>query len=165
MDGFEGLPVGTHIAGAMLSRGYRDTSPVPENAALRRLEESITMHYTLPNKDQRPTILATGGTAVSLAIILRHMCCRTAGFAEGTLVETGMLELAVRRVRGLFLAGLQRRIPLEPQRIRLLLPGLALMMSIFRAMRASGFLVTARDLRWGAVTAGEDLTEYSMTGD
>jgi exopolyphosphatase/guanosine-5'-triphosphate,3'-diphosphate pyrophosphatase len=165
MDGFEGLPLGTHIAGAMMSRGYRNTFPVPCYSAVRRLEDSIALHYTLPNKGQRPTILATGGTAVSLAVILCYMKEREPGFTERTAVPAGMLEFVVRRMRGLFYAGLERRIPLEPERVRLLLPGLVLMTSLLRTMRVSGFLITARDLRWGAVTAEESLMKYSITGD
>jgi exopolyphosphatase/pppGpp-phosphohydrolase len=165
MEGFEGLPLGTHIAGAMMSRGCGNDLSVLHHSAFRKLEDSIAMHYTLPNNDQRPTILATGGTAVSLAVILRYMKERTPDFTERTPATAGMLELAVRRIRGLFRAGLQRRIPLEPERVRLLLPGLVLMTSLFRAMRVSGFLITARDLRWGAVTAGENLMEYYITGD
>ena len=165
MEGFEGLQLGTHIAGAMVSRGYRNTLPVPYHSAFRRLEDSISLHYTLPNMGQRPTILATGGTAVSLAVILRYMEGRTPGFTERTAVPAGMLEFVVRRVRGLILAGSERRLPLEPERIRLLLPGLVLMTLLFRAMRVSGFLITARDLRWGVVRAGANLMKYTITGD
>ncbi len=165
MDGFEGLPLGAHIAGAMMSRGYRNTHPVTCYSVVRTLDDSIALHYTLPNKGQRPTILVTGGTAVSLAVILRYMKERETVFAEPTAVPAGMLEFVVRRLRGLFRAGFERRLPLEPERIRLLLPGLVLMTSLLRAMRVSGFFVTGRDLRWGAVTAEESLIKYSITGD
>lgn len=165
MDGFEGLPLGTYIAGAMMTRGYRNTFTAPHHHALLRLEDSIALHYTLPNKGQRPTILVTGGTAVSLAVILCYMKEREPDFTERTAVPAGMLEFVVRRMRGLFHAGFERRIPLEPERIRLLLPGLVFMTSLLRTMRVSGFLITARDLRWGAVTAEESLMKYSITGD
>ncbi len=165
MDGFEGLPLGAHIAGAMISRGYRNILTVPCYSAVRALEDSIGLHYTLPNKGQRPTILATGGTAVSLAVILRYMKEREPAFAEPTAVPAGMLEFVIRRLRGLFQAGFERRLPLEPERVRLLLPGLAFMASLLRAMRVSGFFVTGRDLRWGVVTAEESLIKYSITGD
>lgn len=165
MEGFESLPLGTHIAASIISRGYSDNLVVPYRSALRRLEDSISLHYALPNTRQRLTILATGGTAVSLAVMMRHMRERKPGFIERTAVHSGMLEFVVRRIRELFIAGLERSIPLEPERTRLLLPGLALMTLLLRAMRVTEFLITARDLRWGAVTVGKDIEEYSITGD
>jgi exopolyphosphatase/guanosine-5'-triphosphate,3'-diphosphate pyrophosphatase len=154
MEDYRGLPLGTHTADMMTGRNAH-APPVPFDRGLERLRESIEQHYALPNDVRRHTIIVTGGTAVSLAVVVRYMRERKPDFVEGTHVTAGMLDLAVRRIQGLFAAGLERRIGLESERLRLLLPGLALVVSLLRTMRVTEFLVTARDLRWGVVTAGE----------
>jgi exopolyphosphatase/pppGpp-phosphohydrolase len=165
MEDFEGLAMGTHMVYELMTAGRGSDLVLSYNSALKKLDESLSIHYALPDKAQRPTILATGGTAVSLAVILRCMEQRTGDFVDPTAVGTGKLELVLRRVNGLFASGSTRRLPLEYERIRLLLPGLVLLTSLMRALRAGGFHITARDLRWGAVTTEGDLTRYSITGE
>jgi exopolyphosphatase/guanosine-5'-triphosphate,3'-diphosphate pyrophosphatase len=165
MEGFEGLAIGTHMVYELMTAGRGSDLVLSCNAALKKLGESLSIHYALPENGQRPTILATGGTAVSLAVILRYMEQRDGCFMDPTEVEVGKLDLALRRVNGLFASGSERRFPLERDRIRLLLPGLVLLTSLMRALRVGGFHITARDLRWGVVTTEGDLTRYSITGE
>ena len=165
MEDFEGIEIGTHTVYELMTACGGSDLALSCNAALKELGGSLSVHYALPDNGQRPTILATGGTAVSLAVILRFMERRAGGFPDPTFVEEGKLDLALRRVSGLFASGSARRLPLERERIRLLLPGLVLLTSLMRALSAKEFHITARDLRWGVVTAEGDLTRYSITGE
>jgi exopolyphosphatase/pppGpp-phosphohydrolase len=67
------------------------------------------------------------------------------------------LELVARRLTSLLRSGRERILELPPERIRLLLPGLAIMRGTVRALRAERFRITARGLRWGVVLGNEKI--------
>jgi exopolyphosphatase/pppGpp-phosphohydrolase len=118
----------------------------------------------LPVTHGADTILCTGGTAVSLAVILNYMRRIGSLFRERESISKGDLERMLRRLWGLFETGRQHRLPLEKERLNLLLPGTILLTLLLREMRVPVFLVTSRDIRWGGIIAGDRLTEYSIDG-
>ena len=85
-------------------------------------------------------------------------------FRERETVGALDLELLVRRLWRLFEGGREHRLPLERERIDLLLPGMILFTMLIREMGVTVFSVTTRDIRWGGVIAGDDLTEYAIDG-
>jgi exopolyphosphatase/pppGpp-phosphohydrolase len=166
MNDYIGLPWGTHAARAMI----HGRSPRTALAKLRALvfpcttgpAESIL--YRLLGMHGADTILCTGGTAVSLAVILNYTRRIRPLFRERETVSKGELEQVLRRLWGLFETGRQHRLPLEMERVNLLLPGMILLTLLVREMRLPAFSVTSRDIRWGGIIAGDHLTEYSLDG-
>jgi len=163
--GFLGMPWGTHRVCHVLRR----SSP-PElglhRALLNILEqgnvlprEGLLPHITLSHlsiRKESPTILATGGTAVSLAVALRFMKRSLLAIGEIELLSEDDLVLIGRRVEGILSTGRERSFPLSRERMRLLLPGFLLLSIIFREIGSSVLHVTSRDLRWGILmSAGE----------
>jgi len=110
----------------------------------------------LPGELRGYTILATGGTAVSCAVVQRYMRRDVPVFSELEEVTLSGLDLICRRAEKLIAAGRARTLPLERERMRLLLPGVVLLGECAGRLGASRFFVTSRDLRWGAIAAGND---------
>jgi len=96
----------------------------------------------------------TGGTAVSLAVILRSMRGSTPSFEEMQSVTLDDVALARNRVAGLFRSGRERRLPLDESRIRLFPAGLVLVEALLAGASLKMFRVTARDVRWGVALTG-----------
>lgn len=161
-----GLPWGTHAVRAVMPR----SGPHRALAALREMVLAgspggpASVLYRLPVPHRTDTILSTGGTAVSLTVILNYTRRILPLFRERETVGALDLELLVRRLWRLFEGGREHRLPLERERIDLLLPGMILFTMLIREMGVTVFSVTTRDIRWGGVIAGDDLTEYAIDG-
>lgn len=166
MSDYIGLPWGTHTARVVMS----GCGPHRALATLRGLIfprpscSLASILYHLPGTHGADTILCTGGTAVSLAIILNYMRRIGPLFRERESISKGDLERMLRRLWVLFETGRQHRLPLEKERVNLLLPGMILLTLLFREMCVPAFSVTSRDIRWGGIIAGNNLTEYSIDG-
>jgi exopolyphosphatase/guanosine-5'-triphosphate,3'-diphosphate pyrophosphatase len=159
MEGCLGLPVGVHRLQVFLcpSSGAR--------RAARALSDELVEWrgtrsagdggvYRLRARLGESTILATGGTAVSVAALLGYMRRRTPLFEEFDAVSLDELAWMRRRVRGLFCARRQRTLPLDANRTKLLEPGSILLEGLLSALGIGAVHVTARDLRWGIIVAG-----------
>ena len=107
--------------------------------------------YRLPPPRGESTILVTGGTAASVAIVLRHMRGSAPPFQELDTVTLDDLALMRRRISGLRRAGRERMLPLDAERTRLLAAGSIILEALLGALRIDAFKVTARDLRWGVI--------------
>ena len=105
----------------------------------------------MPGTGESPTIMLTGGTAVSLAIVWKQMHVECYDSLRPVEISISELDLVGRRLTALFSSGRERMLPLSSERIRLLLPGLAILKGIVRALQAERITITARDLRWGVV--------------
>jgi exopolyphosphatase/pppGpp-phosphohydrolase len=101
---------------------------------------------------------------VSLAVTLQYMRGGEPLIRERTPVSAGDFHLAVRRLWALFTRGHERRLPLEPERIALLMPGLVLLAALVHQFGIPGFIVTPRDLRWGGLMAGTEVAEHKIDG-
>ncbi|MBN1884512.1 MAG: hypothetical protein JW876_03170 [Candidatus Krumholzibacteriota bacterium] len=158
-SGWFGLPWGTHRVRELLGRGG------PSRA--RRLRADLAGRFgqrlaaapggvlsALSKHGRGGTMLATGGTAVSVAAVARLL--RGEGRGDPTWVGRETLDLAARRLAARYAAGLAGRLPLDPGRIALLPAGIVLFRALLDAAGAAGALVTARDLRWGAILGGVD---------
>jgi exopolyphosphatase/guanosine-5'-triphosphate,3'-diphosphate pyrophosphatase len=154
MHGCAGLPLGTHRAHRLLRGAFAERRESLLLAA--ELEEAGV--YRLPAFSGDPTILLTGGTAVSLAVFHRHMLGYPPSFEELHRLSSEDVALVRRRIGGLIRADRERFIPLDPHRRRLFPAGLVLIDALLRSSRVDVFRVTARDLRWGAVLTGGALT-------
>jgi len=159
MEGYRGIPWGTHRVRRLL------TGPHSFRRAARILAECLGGRQgeisarggrvsPLPAISRDPTILMTGGTAVSLAICLRSMCGRGTAFEEMDTISLADVALVRARLTGLFRAGRERRLPLDEDRIGLLPSGLLLIEALLGLSSISLFRVTARDVRWGVVLTG-----------
>jgi exopolyphosphatase/guanosine-5'-triphosphate,3'-diphosphate pyrophosphatase len=161
-----GLPWGTHAARAVMPR----SGPHRALAALHGMmmtgpaRSPASILYRLPGLQRADTILCTGGTAVSLAVILNYTRRLRPLFRERETVSKGELELITRRLWGFFERGREHRLPLERERVSLLLPGMILLTLLVREMGVPAFSVTSRDIRWGGIIAGDHLAEYSIDG-
>ncbi len=159
MTGYIGLPVGTHRVRRMLDRSFcvrRVSAALAERVAAsaapgRRGAGGV---YSLPGFPRNPTMLMTGGTAVSLAALRGPVEEPGPGFEEMRRIARGDLAFMTRRLAGLYRAGRERRLPFDPGRIALLPAGLALVDALVRSVRIESFMVTARDLRWGRLLTG-----------
>jgi exopolyphosphatase/guanosine-5'-triphosphate,3'-diphosphate pyrophosphatase len=158
MAGCECFPLGTHRVRRLLGRGSsaRRVSALLagslEAAASGRVREDGV--YPLPGFPRNSTMLMTGGTAVSLAMLHRRMRESADGFEEGRSITREDLAFTGRRLAGLCRAGRQRSLPFDPDRIGLFPAGLVLIGALVRSLGIEAFLVTARDLRWGVVLTG-----------
>lgn len=113
---------------------------------------------------ETPTIIATGGTAVSLAVLKRFMNGAAPLFSEMDLLTADDLVLIGRRLSGLFARGHERRIPLDRGRIGLIVPGLLMISMLVERMGIDCFCTTARDLRWGVVLSNGSFAEDEIIG-
>jgi exopolyphosphatase / guanosine-5'-triphosphate,3'-diphosphate pyrophosphatase len=159
MAGCACLPLGTHRVRRLLDRGSRArrvsallSGSIEESIAGGRAREGGVYH--LPGFPRDPTILVTGGTAVSLAMLHRRMRESASGFEEMRAITREDLSFMARRLAGLYRAGRRRSLPLDPERVGLLPAGLALIEALVRSFGIEAFRVTARDLRWGIVLTG-----------
>lgn len=168
---FEGsisVPCGTHRVAHIVGR------EAPFSGAWRRLRERLVSRFRselgeglarrygdshLSRDFEKINILATGGTAVSLAVCLRFMCDRTASFVELERMSREDVDFLARRLLSLYRTGRDRALPLDGSRRKLLLPGLILFEALLKALAISSFRVTSRDLRWGIVLSGGLFTE------
>jgi len=130
-SGWTSFPVGAHIRNATSWKMPGDSS--------------------LPVGRESHTIVFTGGTAVSLAVVWNRI--RGMKHDENVPTEmsrkdldiiTGWLESKPPELRGL----------LPPERIRLLPAGAAVLREIAGSLDAEELTITARDLRWGVVLGG-----------
>ncbi len=163
MDCFCGVPLGTHRIARLLDgfpqTGLRQRTVVA--GLTERVDSICDMRLQglqagscLSAGGEIPTIIATGGTAVSLAVVLRFMKRCSPDFVEMKEMTIEDLELIGRRINGLFRTGRERTLPLEGARVKLLVPGLIIFKVIAARMGISHFKVTTRDLRWGVVLSG-----------
>ncbi len=146
---FVSIPVGTHTVRA--STGLNARQAPSRTARILKDAGIPSGDSPLPGTEESPTIMLTGGTAVSLAIVWKQMhveCYDSLGPVE---MSAGELNLVGRRLTALISSGRERMLPLSSERIRLLLPGFAIIKGIVRALQAERMTVTARDLRWGVV--------------
>jgi exopolyphosphatase/guanosine-5'-triphosphate,3'-diphosphate pyrophosphatase len=170
-DSFLSIPVGTHTVRTDFRENIRRASSlitrILEDAGIPKGDSP------LPGKEESPTIMFTGGTAVSLAIVWKQM--RSESYdglvPVGVSIEPGPVEMSVeelnlvgRRLASLFRSGRERMIQLSPERVRLLLPGLAIVLGTARALRAKKLTMTARGLRWGVVL-GDGMIERGYLAD
>jgi len=155
------IPIGTH----RIASFQRDLSIQPE-ARLFRINffESIgsftscsdyidSMLSSLPAGLENFRIIATGGTAVSSAIILRFIK-RMPRVVENDSIIAEDLFLLERRIRNKRLRDMYRFLPVTLERARLLIPGLVLLNSIISHLGVNEISVTPRDLRWGVLISG-----------
>jgi exopolyphosphatase / guanosine-5'-triphosphate,3'-diphosphate pyrophosphatase len=159
MAGCVCFPLGTHRVRRLLDRGSppRRVSAILAESMGNAIERGCAREdgvYPLPGFPRNPTMLLTGGTGVSLAMLHRSMRESASGFEEMRAIASADLALAARRLAGLRRAGRQRRLPFDPERIGLLPAGLVLIEALLGRFGAGTFLVTARDLRWGSVLTG-----------
>ena len=166
MEGYMGFPLGTHQT--RLLCGRRSYSA----AGIRRAEAALAGEIRaaeaeqlasegvsrLPLGDERPTILVTGGTAVSSVLCLRFMRALAPPFEEMYKITLDDVFLLKRRVAALAVAGRERIMPLDADRMRLLPAGLVLVEALLRHQGIRSFSVTARDLRWGVAITGGSLS-------
>ncbi len=159
---FLSIPVGTHTVRASTGVNARHVS-----SRIARMLENAGIpsgDSPLPGTAESPTIMFTGGTAVSLAIVWKHMRVECYDSLRPVEMSAGELDLVGRRLTALFRSGRERMLLLSPERIRLLLPGLAIVQGTARALRAENFKITPRDLRWGVVL-GDGITERGYLAD
>lgn len=112
--------------------------------------------------DRGATMLATGGTAVSLARLARWVLGEP--WDDPVWIDRERFELLSRRLRARYALGRGRNLPLDPARIELLPAGIVLLGALADAVGAAGFLVTVRDLRWGAILCNADTREPDAAG-
>ena len=166
LDGWLSIPWGTHRVLELDRHG----GPEPRSMMIKLKQSLFTgsdskfsgvgskaLASFLPEKLRDYTILATGGTAVSCAVVQKYIRRDTPVFSELEEVTLSGLFLIRARVEGLIAAGRKRALPLGQERVRLLLPGIVLLGECAVRLGVTRFLVTARDLRWGALAAGEKI--------
>jgi exopolyphosphatase/guanosine-5'-triphosphate,3'-diphosphate pyrophosphatase len=129
------------------------------NALTWKMPEFPGRDSSLPAPGESHTIVFTGGTAVSLAVIR----CQLDG---GRYVDSEPMTIPAtdldRLIRALDDPGFSPDLPDE--RVALLPSGSAIMREITNALRAEEITITARDLRWGVVL-GEGIKERGYLAD
>lgn len=174
VESFTSVRAGTHTVLRIMERsgrgrGMRWSPGMVERflsprirTLFRGLPESL-LHWGevshLPAGAESPTIVFTGGSAVSLAVVSGFMAGERERLREKTGINSQDLELMVRRLCALFAAGRERTLPLADERLRLLIAGLALLKVLADRLGAHDFDVVSRDLRWGIVFTGGRLPE------
>jgi len=118
----------------------------------------------LPGTGESPTIMFTGGTAVSIAVIWKRMNGGEYDDAESTVISAEDLEEISGQLGPLLRTGDRQSPFLPPERIRLLPQGMEIVRAMVLALRAKKMIITARDLRWGVVL-GDGITERGYLAD
>ncbi len=163
MEGYIGFPLGAHQTRFLCGRrSYSAAGIRRAEAALGGMIRTAEAEQPasggvsrLPLPAEHPTILFTGGTAVSVVLCLRFMRGLTPPFEEMYGATLDDVVLLKRRLAALAIAGRERVMPLDADRMKLLPAGLVLVEALLRHFRIGSFNVTARDLRWGmAITGG-----------
>jgi exopolyphosphatase/guanosine-5'-triphosphate,3'-diphosphate pyrophosphatase len=159
MAGCACLSLGTHRVRRLLERGScaRRVSALLAGSIEASVARGCAREggvYPLPGFPRNSTMLMTGGTAVSLAVLHRRMRESASGFEEMRAIRREDLAFMARRLAGLYRAGRQRSLPLDPERVGLFPAGLALIEALVGSFGIETFRVTARDLRWGVVLTG-----------
>ena len=159
MEGFAGLPVGTHhVLAALAARTGGEGGAARVAELLESYDASLpapgTAVYALPAFAERPTMLVTGGTAVSIAMALRMMSGLAPAFEEAERMTLDDLDRVRMWLAGILREGEESSLPFDAGRARLLPAGVMLARSLLGALGAREFAVTARDLRWGVMLAG-----------
>ncbi|MDZ7860251.1 MAG: hypothetical protein U5O15_06235 [Candidatus Krumholzibacteriota bacterium] len=161
IDDYIEIPIGTHRVASF----QRDASVQLEARFLRRnFFESISSFTfrsdymdsrlsSLPAGLENFRILATGGTAVSSALVLRFIK-RMPCVVENDSIIAEELFLMTRRIKSKRLRDMHRFLPVTLERARLLIPGLVLLNSIISHLGVNEISVTPRDLRWGVLISG-----------
>ena len=159
MVGFAGFSLGTHRVRRLLARGASSRHVFA--SLVESMKDSVARVrawgngvYRLPGFPRDSTMLMTGGTAVSLAVLHRGMLGSARGFEEMHRVAREDCALVARRLAGLYRAGRQRSLPLDSERIELVPAGIVLIDALVWSFGIETFMVTARDLRWGSVLTG-----------
>jgi exopolyphosphatase/guanosine-5'-triphosphate,3'-diphosphate pyrophosphatase len=142
-SGYISLPVGAHS----------------ENAMVWRLKDSLEGDSSLPVSGESHTIMFTGGTAVSLAVVWNRMRGKEYDGMEPVVLSPDQLDGILAALDS---PGFESVLP--PERVRLLPRGTAIVREVARALRAGRMTVTARDLRWGVVL-GEGIEERGYLAD
>lgn len=166
MEGYVGFPLGTHQTRLLCGRRSYSAAGIRRAAAalagiIRTAEAEQPAPggvSRLPLRAEHPTILITGGTAVSSSVCLRFMRALTPPFEEMYGITLDDVVLLQRRLAALAIAGRERVMPLDADRMRLLPAGLVLVEALLRHFRIRSFNVTARDLRWGVAITGGSLS-------
>ncbi|MBN2072124.1 MAG: hypothetical protein JW814_11775 [Candidatus Krumholzibacteriota bacterium] len=108
----------------------------------------------LSERVESSTILFTGGTAVSQAVFFRYMNRTPVSFSELTGMTRDDLRLISMRLMGILGRGSVKSLPLEMERIKLMIPGLILIEAITGSLGIERYFVVTRDLRWGVILSG-----------
>lgn len=159
LHNYTSIPVGTHSVAYSLGRHARQRMRGGNMMALasRQYErwlrgvQRVEHVSRLSQWRETPTILATGGTAVSLAVLKRFMRGDVPVFSEMEALTVAELQSIGRRLAGLLAGGHRRRLPLDRGRVDLIMPGLLLIRMLVERMGIGYFKTTSRDLRWGVV--------------
>lgn len=162
MDKYLSIPLGTHPVRELMSR-----PPSGKHIRFAKLTIGELLmnntglsgqwweHSCLSSGKKEVKILVTGGTAVSLVLVLGQMNNGSPAFKELTAVNVGEIEMVLRRMEGKSEGEMIRLLPLERDRARLFIPGLVLLEVLLRMMDIESFRVTMRDLRWGVIFSGK----------
>jgi len=103
------------------------------------------------------SMLATGGTAVSIAVLAGYIGTELFDPFRGYLLSFDSFVSLRNRIVGLYERGLENGLPLDRARIEVLVPGMLLLEAIWRVIGTDEIFITARDLRWGIVLNGSAL--------
>ncbi len=176
--GYTGVPLGVHSIASMIARGGGGSPAQSYQGLIRRalahariiferlkagkgaeggVHSECGGYSHLPPEIENYTIVFTGGTAISLALVGDAMRRRTAPPPGPARLTSAGLDLVGRRLAGLFLSGRERSLPLQRERIDLIVPGLVLIEAVTGALGIDEFMVVTRDLRWGTIAIGEQL--------
>ena len=155
IEGWRSLPWGTHRVESALGGGPAGTRRLRRDLAAR-VARAIPRGILsfLFHGDRDATMLATGGTAVSLARLARRIHGEAAD--DPVQIDRDRFDLLSRRLRARYAAGRMRGLPLDAARIELLPAGIVLLGALIEAVGAPGILVTVRDLRWGTILEAGD---------
>jgi exopolyphosphatase/guanosine-5'-triphosphate,3'-diphosphate pyrophosphatase len=159
MEEYTAFPIGTHRAHAILVDREGRVPSGDRIAALLAGNDAepfagVADVSGLPLGVEDSTMLVTGGTATTLAMLGRLMRGLAPAF-EGVERMTIDDLAAVRQLLAeAFSTGTEASLPFDEGRIRLLPAGSLLVESLLRAFGVREFIVTTKDLRWGVVLGG-----------
>lgn len=156
MEDFAGLAAGTHrVHAALESLAGGEVAGERAASLLDSFDPSFPAPgcggYRLPELPGRPTMLLTGGTAVSLAAARRAMRGLAPALKDVEAMTLDDLAGVSAWIAGKLRAGAGGTLPFDAFRARLLPAGVMLARSLLFALGAREFAVTARDARWGVV--------------
>ncbi len=157
------IPLGTHGVRDICSRGrgWAEFRFMRRNF-LRSLEDKHPSILSRMKKlsslpfEAADSIIATGGTAVSMAVILNFMFRKEIPI-DGLRISGEQIGLVKRRIAEALCMGRARNIPVPPQRAGLLMPGILMLETLLDLLGADSTMVTPRDLRWGVLMRGGEI--------
>ena len=146
------LPFGSVV----LTERFLPSDP-PAPAELKQLDdficEQLAANVEFTKVSGPAHLVATAGTATTLAALVQNLKSYDAGKVHGSVVSVAALKSLAKKLQNLKMAERQMLPCLEPKRADVIVAGVHILLSVCQFLNVSQFAVSDRGLRYGVLFA------------